>query len=338
MLPVIDLHCDTLYKLAHAPEQFLSPQSTAVSHISYPGLCSAGSVLQCFAMFTDLCDTAYSSPLSCIREQYACFRRILSLTEGRMVQIRTFPELAECMAQNKIAALLTLEESCLSDTPVSLLPKLYALGVRIATLTWDYPTLLGTPANTTPPSYAAGSSGLSSPLLRHYPAETGLTPSGFDFLAEAERLGILIDVSHLSDAGFRDVAAHSKRPFLASHSNARAVCDVPRNLSDAMLRILGEHGGLVGLTLHEPFITSAPATAEDLLAALVRHAKHILSVAGSDALALGTDFDGTSGNQAIPDITCLFRLEDALKKTGLTSSQTEKVLFRNALRFFAANL
>ncbi len=338
MLPVIDLHCDTLSKLSSAPERFLLSRDTATSHIFYPGLCSAGTRLQCFAIFTDLCDTAYASPLSCVSEQYRCFRRLLSLTEGHMRQVRTSADLTECIRTHKIGALLTLEEGCLCKTPVSLLPKLFSIGVRIATLTWDYPTLLGTPANPSPPSYAAGSRGLSSSFLVQHPVNTGLTAAGIDFLSEAERLGILIDVSHLSDAGFRDVALHSKKPFLASHSNTRAVCPVPRNLSNEQLRCLGERGGLAGLTLHEPFITSVPVSVDDLPVALAHHAKHIISVAGSETPALGTDFDGISGNRAVPDITTLSRLEDAFLKAGLSSVQIEKIFYQNALRFFTEAL
>lgn len=255
-----------------------------------------------------------------------------------MMQLKTASDLTSCLRQNKIGALLTLEECCLCKKPATILPALFSLGVRIATLTWEYSTLLGSSAaNEVPPS-GRYTFPHTAPLLNFHEKDSGLTPRGFDFLAEAEHLGIIIDVSHLSDRGFYDVAAHSKRPFLASHSNARSVCNVPRNLSDDMLRILANRGGLTGLCLHEPFLAPSPGSAKDISEALALHVKHILSVAGSEVLALGTDFDGTPGNRVIPNVTELSRLEDILKKAGLTGYQIEKLFYKNALRFFRENL
>lgn len=254
------------------------------------------------------------------------------------MQIKTASDLTSCLRQNKIGALLTLEESCLCKEPVATLPSLFSLGVRIATLTWDYSTRLGNSAANEVPLSCRYTFPHSAPLLNFHEKDSGLTPRGFDFLAEAEHLGIIIDVSHLSDRGFYDVATHSKRPFLASHSNARSVCNVPRNLSDDMLRILANRDGLTGLCLHEPFLTPSPGSAKDISEALALHVKHILSVAGSEVLALGTDFDGTPGNRVISNVTELSRLEDILKKAGLTGLQIEKLFYKNALRFFRENL
>lgn len=338
MTPLIDLHCDTLYRLANVPERFFLPQKSAASHLFYEGLLSSGSLLQCFAMFTDLCDPSYPTPLSSVRSQYDTFRRILALSKGKMVQVQNKSELLACKKDKKIGALLTMEESCLSPAPVSLLPAFRSMGVRMATLTWDYHNLLATAANHTIPLSTPKISSLSSGLLQPVSKHPGLSPSGIDYVCEAERFGILIDVSHLSDASFYDVARHSQKPFLASHSNARTVWNVPRNLSDAMLRIIASRGGIVGLNLHEPFLGPSPSSPEQVLSFLVQHVKHILSVAGSDTPALGTDFDGTPGNAAIPDVTFLYRFEHALRHSGFSSYQIEKIFYKNAFRFFRENL
>ena len=338
MIPFIDLHCDTLYRTVSSPEHFFVSGADTSTHIFHAGLCESGCLLQCFAIFTDLCEFPDRSPLASVQEQYDLFRYILSKTGKSMMQIKDRSDLAVCLRQNKIGALLTLEESCLCKTPAALLPNLYSLGVRVATLTWDYSTMLGASAANEIPSPKGSCSPYIAPLLHASPTDTGLTIQGIDFLTEAERLGIIIDVSHLSDRGFFDVAAHSKKPFLASHSNARALCNVPRNLSDDMLRLLANRGGLTGLCLHEPFLSASPCSADDISEALVRHVTHILSVAGSNLLALGTDFDGTPGNRIIPDVTKLSRLEDLLKKAGLTGHQIEKLFYQNALRFFRENL
>lgn len=338
MLPFIDLHCDTLYRTAGSPERFFSTGSHISTHIFHTGLRTSGCLLQCFAIFTDLCESPDCSPLTPVSEQHACFRHILSNAQESMMQIKSRSDLDACLRQNKTGAILTLEESCLCDSPVTLLPFLFSLGVRIATLTWDYSTRLGCSAAKEPPSSTALVSPHRAPLLHIREVDSGLTFAGLAFLEEAERSGIIIDVSHLSDRGFYDVAAHSKKPFLASHSNARSVCHVPRNLSDDMLRILSRRGGLTGLCLHEPFLAALPCSADDIAVALGRHVQHILSVAGPEVLALGTDFDGTPGNRIIPDVSQLSRLEDILKKAGLTASEIEKIFYKNALRFFRENL
>ncbi len=338
MLPFIDLHCDTLYRIASSPKRFFASGSGVSTHIFHSGLCKSRCLLQCFAVFTDLCEVPDLPPLASVRKQYACFRHILSGARESMMQIKTASDLISCLRQNKTGALLTLEESCLCKTPIALLPVLYSLGVRIATLTWDYSTQLGSSATNETPTPSRYVSPYVAPLLRLGSTDTGLTSQGFLFLEEAERLGIIIDVSHLSDRGFYDVAAHYKKPFLASHSNARSVCNVPRNLSDDMLRLLAERGGLAGLCFHEPFLATAPRSVDNISEALTRHVKHILSVAGSEVLALGTDFDGTPGNRIIPDVTQLSRLECILKKAGLTDRQTVNLFYKNALRFLSENL
>ncbi len=336
MLPYIDLHCDTLYKLSSSPELFFAHHTPPASHVFYNGLCSAGALVQCFACFTDLDEVSPAGSDSCLQTQYTCFSQILSASGGQLTHIRTSAELADCIRARRIGALLTLEEGCLSETPAALLPRIFSMGVRIATLTWDYSTLLGTSAANLPVPAAVNR--FRAPVPDSASSCRGLTKQGLEFVSEAERLGIILDVSHLSDEGFRDLAAHSKRPFLASHSNARSVCNVPRNLSDSMLRTLADRGGLAGLCLHEPFLFPSFSTPENVAEALTAHVKHIRSVAGSEILALGTDFDGTPGNRFIPDVSYLPRLETVLKKAGFSSDEIEKVFYKNALRFLMENL
>lgn len=333
MIPVIDLHCDTLSKLSSSPSDFRLPPEAAVSHVFLSGLCSSGALLQCFAVFTDLYDLNEETPLSHVQKQISCFRSFLAESPDVLAPVLTYSDILTNQKQGRISALLSLEESCLSEDILSLLPVLYSMGVRMTTLTWNYPNLLGRPASClTPPSGKAAS---CLPFLSGIrPLHDGLTPLGFDFIEDAERLGILVDVSHLSDTGFYNVAAHSKKPFLASHSNARSICDVPRNLSDDMLRVLAEHGGVAGLNLCEHFLVKNPSSPEELLDALVRHAKHIVSVAGIDTIALGTDFDGIPANAAIPDVTCLPLLEKALRAAGFSSGELDKLFYQNALRVF----
>lgn len=324
MIPIIDLHCDTLSKIMHHPLTFFCTSLPAGQHLCLDALSSSCVLLQCFALYTDLYGS--SSPIQQVSQQLSCFKSLLSRTENKMKQIYTYDDILDNQRSGVLSAMLTLEESCLCKDVISMLPTLFSCGVRIATLTWNYPNRLASPAFSLPIPPSAAFLQTSS--------DSGLTDLGFEFVETAQKLGIILDVSHLSDAGFRDIASVSTRPFLASHSNTRALCNVPRNLSDSMLRTIANHGGVVGLNLHEPFLSSRPLTPPELLEVFVQHAVHVIQVSGAETPALGTDFDGIPGNRAVPNAYHLSRLEDALKKGGLTSTQTEKLLSRNALRVF----
>jgi len=141
------------------------------------------------------------------------------------------------------------------------------------------------------------------------------------------RLGIIIDVAHLSDKGFYDVARLSEKPFVASHSNARAVEGHSRNLTDEMLKLLAEKGGVTGLNL-EPIFLGGGGTLE----MMVKQISHMRKVAGIDVVAIGTDFDGTSPLTVIKDISYMELLFDALSKAGFTAEELDKVSYRNAER------
>ena len=153
---------------------------------------------------------------------------------------------------------------------------------------------------------------------------------GKQMVEEMNERGMLVDVSHLSDGGFWDCIRLSKKPIIASHSNARALCAHPRNLSDEMLCALGECGGVVGLNFYPQFLQS-DRSAEVL--DIAKHGMHILQKAGEDSVALGTDFDGFEAGQnwirGIEEIECVW---DALKKAGMTERQLDKLSYQNVKR------
>lgn len=161
----------------------------------------------------------------------------------------------------------------------------------------------------------------------------GLTEAGKIMARKAIEAGALLDVSHLSDASFDDVAALSKElgvPFVASHSNARALCKQPRNLTDAQLRTLGESGGVVGLNLHAPYLSDDP---EPGLAQAVAQAEHLLRVAGEDHVAIGSDFDGgIVAPRDLPDAGAFPVLAQALLRRGHPEEQVRKMFAGNARR------
>ena len=152
---------------------------------------------------------------------------------------------------------------------------------------------------------------------------------------------MIVDVSHLSDKGFYDVLECAKKPFVASHSNARAVCPCARNLTDSMIRSLGERGGVMGLNYCVDFLLEAQcipggkeARIQAILNAAVNHARHIVDVGGMEVLGLGSDFDGIDVNEALPGAQSVERLWDALHGAGFTQSQLDGIFSENVLRVY----
>ena len=194
------------------------------------------------------------------------------------------------------------------------------MGVRLLTLTWNYPNELG------------------HPNYNLYKENTtqGLTTKGREFVDRMEELGMLIDISHLSDAGFYDVVESSKKPFVASHSNARMITPCVRNLTDDMIRKIGERGGLIGLNFCMEFLlTQAELNASaNIIEAVVKHAQHIINVGGIDCLGLGSDFDGIDTNTELRGAQDMERLWDIFKKIKLSKYDIEKIFYKNAIRIF----
>ena len=155
-----------------------------------------------------------------------------------------------------------------------------------------------------------------------------------------ERLHIIADVSHLSDKGFWDIAEHSTRPFAASHSNCRALAPHCRNLTDEMIRVMAEKGGLVGLNYCAGFLDDQPSPdlCRSTTALMAKHAAHFKQVGGIEIIGLGSDFDGIGGKLELSDCSKMPLLADALRKEGFTEDEVEAIFFRNAQRFFENNL
>ena len=195
------------------------------------------------------------------------------------------------------------------------------------TLTWNFPNEIGYPGclEETPipeiPSLAEWK------VKGEYP---GLTGRGIEIVEKMEEEGIIVDVSHLSDAGFWDVAAITRKPFVASHSNARSICSHKRNLSDAQIRTIGERGGVIGLNYSDDFLENDPANLS--WDSFIRHIKHLINIGGEDVLALGSDFDGIETNRLLPHAGAMPRLFEAMAQNGIAPSVIDKMRGENALR------
>ena len=251
-MKVFDLHCDTLSELRYA-EKAGTPKSFAQNdlHIDLQKLKKGDYMLQCFAAFVNLGDkTPGADPLVTALEEIDVFKRIMEKYPEDIAPVYQPSDIRKNAAEGKISGMLTIEEGGCCKGSIGVLRRMYELGVRMMTLTWNHENELASP-NVVP-----GGGHNIWPCAPN--TETGLKEKGFEFLAEMERLHIIADVSHLSDKGFWDIVEHSTRPFAASHSNCRALAPHCRNLTDEMIRALANKGGLVGLNYCSGFLDNQP--------------------------------------------------------------------------------
>ena len=305
-MKVFDLHCDTLSELRYA-EKAGAPKSFAENdlHIDLQKLKKGDYMLQCFAAFVNLGDkTPGADPLVTALEEIDVFKRIMEKYPEEIAPVYRPSDIRKNAAEGKISGMLTIEEGGCCKGSLGVLRRLYELGVRMMTLTWNHENELASP-NVVP-----GGGGDIWPCAPN--TETGLKEKGFEFLAEMERLHLIADVSHLSDKGFWDIVEHSTRPFAASHSNCRALAPHCRNLTDEMIR--------------------------STTALMAKHAAHFKQVGGIGIIGLGSDFDGIGGKLEMDDCSKLPLLAEALRREGFTEDEVEDIFYRNARRFFEENL
>lgn len=305
-MKLIDLHCDTLWQLTANQSAVLRKNDFCVD---VEKLQSAGSLAQFFALFIDLKET--EDPLAACLDMAARFYRELDRNQDAIKFAGNYETLLQNRHDGKISAFLTVEEGAVLNGDISNLPMLYEKGVRLITLTWNYPNEIGYPNHE----------------WQHQ--HQGLTAFGREVVAEMNRLGMMIDVSHLSDQGFYDVASLSAKPFVASHSNARAVWGHSRNLTDEMIKLLANKGGVIGLNFERSFLGDKEVgTVADML----RHLQHIVKVGGQECAAIGTDFDGIEPDLEIVHIGQIDKLVRGMENAGFQASVIEKICSQNALR------
>ncbi|MBR1931621.1 MAG: dipeptidase [Lachnospiraceae bacterium] len=328
MIPYIDMHCDTLYRGVQWGLQDIFEVEGAM--LDGKRLVAAKAEAQFFAIFfppkTQMDNlTRYLhqqgktlDDMEYYREARDLFYRTLERHGEQIAYAGSGHELDRNRTAGKVSAFLTLEDGRAVEGSMERLGLFFADGVRLITLTWNHVNCFGNPN-----SRHAEAMGL------------GLTLFGKEAIGEMNRMGMLIDVSHLSDGGFWDVVKLTKKPFVASHSNCRALSPHPRNLTDEMIRALAECGGVAGLNFAADFVEEREHTGVSTVERLALHAKHLLDVGGEDVVAIGSDFDGVDDRLEIADPTKMYLLSDALKMQGFTERQIEKVFRENVRRVIA---
>ena len=327
-MKILDMHCDTLHELmADKKKGEAYSLRTNEHHLDLMRMKKGDYLLQCFAVFVDMAESI--SPLVCGMKLVDLYYEELDKNRDIIAPVLCYEDIENNIRAGKMSAMLTGEEGQICDGSIEILRNYYRLGMRMMTLTWNHENQLAYPNNVT--RARADECGLGPDNVN------GLKERGFEFIAEMERLGMIIDVSHLSDAGFWDIYNHTRKPFVASHSNARAVCPHPRNLTDDMIRAMAERGCVVGLNYCGAFLDICgcePGEHESRIADMVKHVKHITSVGGMDIMALGSDFDGIGGKLELEGCDRMSRLTEALCRAGFHESDVDKILYKNALRVF----
>ncbi|MDQ2082272.1 dipeptidase [Xanthobacteraceae bacterium Astr-EGSB] len=240
-------------------------------------------------------------------------------SQGRLAICRTADEIDAAMAKDALAAVLHLEGAEPIDTDFEFLDVLYAAGLRSLGPVWSRPNAFGHGV-----PFRCPSSPDTGP---------GLTDAGKELVRACNRLGILIDVSHLNERGFWDIAATSDAPIVATHSNAHALSPHSRNLTDKQLAAIAESGGMVGVNFAVAFLRPDGRRDVDTpIDLVIDHLAHILDRVGENQVGFGSDFDGTDIPAEIGHVGNLQKLVAAMRVRGFGEPLIEKICFRNWLR------
>lgn len=332
-MKIIDMHCDTIAEIWYSQKNVAAGKTAVCKNLRENDLQldlmkmkKGDYLLQNFAMFVNL--ERKENPFESVMHLVDVFYTEMEKNKDLIGVVKNYEDIEANMQAGKMSAMLTVEEGGVCKGEIPFLRDLYRLGVRMMTLTWNHENSLAYPNNVP---------GDGETVFPYEPdMSRGLKEKGYAFIEEMERLGIIIDVSHLSDAGFYDVYEHTGKPFVASHSNARALCGHCRNLTDDMIRKLAERGGVTGLNyccsfLMEPDENGHVQSRVDKMA---EHAKYLEKVGGIDCIGLGSDFDGIGGDLEMKDASMLPLLVDALQKAGFHESEVDKILYKNVLRVY----
>lgn len=306
-MALIDMHCDTIYEIFNNKDKSLLNGDLSVN---IEKMKAGGYTAQFFATFFEL--DKVKSPFDTANLMIDMFFKELNNNKDELSLALNYNDIIKNEKDNKISAFLTIEEGGAVEGKIENIEHFYKKGVRLIGLTWNFENSNGYP--------------------HLFEENLPLKKFGTEAVECMNSLGIIVDVSHLSDAGFSNVYEICKSnavPFVASHSNSREITNHSRNLTNEMIKKIGELGGVIGLNFASDFLgESEVAKVDDM----VKHLKHIKNKGGIEVLALGSDFDGIPNEVELKDASCMQYLEDILSKNHFTGSEIQKILYKNSLR------
>ncbi len=300
---VFDGHCDTISRLARMPMERLAGNS---GQWDLDRVDCYGQQAQFFAIFWD---SALPMTKSVVKREFKVFQKECKTYRDRIRHCRTAREAKDAMSQGKVAAFLSVEGAELIGCSLDGLQEAYDKGVRAVNLTWNH------------------ANALSGSHMDH--PEQGLTPLGVEYVQKMQQLGMLVDVSHLSDPGFWGVMENATKPIIASHSNSRAVFSHTRNLTDEQFTAIMKNHGVAGLNAYAAFLGDGVVTGDTLLA----HLEHFLSLGGEKNVALGGDWDGCDRlPQGYTGVWSWAEFYETLLQHNYPESLVKDLFFNNLMR------
>lgn len=315
---IADLHCDTIWECYR---QGCRLQENSLL-LDLDRMQKAKGLLQCFAINIPW---GHEGRAVTADSMYAHFGKVAEFYHAEIEQNRdvirpaySFADVADNAGSGKMSAMLTVEDGAMLGEDISRLDELIDAGVRMLTLTWNHENAIGFPCSASEGMHARG-----------------LKPFGIELVCAANRKSVIIDVSHLSEGGFYDVARFSEKPFVASHSCARAVFEHPRNLTDGQLKTIGNCGGVVGINTYPKFLSAVEPA--DGLGLVILHMRHIADKAGIEALAFGCDLDGFFPEKPWMDYSGYGRLLTRME-AFFSADAIEKICNGNVLRVLKSGI
>lgn len=307
---IVDAHCDTITKIMETHSGLFKNSC----HVDIDRMKKLGSYVQFFAAFID---PAYCQAYALKRAMQIIdkFYEQIDVYNDNISLCRNYSEIIDATSQNKVAAILSIEGGDTLQGELSSLRIFYRLGVRSICLTWNY-------RNEIADGVRDGSSG------------GGLTPFGRLVVKEMNILGMLVDLSHISEKGFWDVIELTESPIIVSHSNARKLCSHKRNLTDQQILAVKKNGGVIGLNLYPIFLNMSEKAS---LCDLIRHIEYFSALIGTDHIGLGTDFDGIECTpEDLNGIEDLNKIFNELLKLNYSEEAIRKFAGNNFLRVIKA--
>ena len=255
--------------------------------------------------------------LPVMMEEIAILYRLEDI--GALKICHTAADIRACLDSGMMAAVMHIEGAEAIDADLNALEVFHAAGLRSLGPVWSRPTIFG--------------SGVPFRFPSDGDIGPGLTEAGVRLVRRCNELGVMIDLSHLNEAGFWDVAKHSTAPLVATHSNAHAICPHARNLTDRQLDAIAESDGMVGLNFAVAFLREDGRMLPDVpMDTLLRHLDHLLKHLGEDRVGIGSDFDGAVSPEAISDVAGLPALRAAMRAHGYDEALMKKICHENWLR------
>lgn len=302
---IVDAHCDTISLLLEK-ECELNENNL---HIDLKRMSMVGGYVQFFAAFIDA-QNIVGNPLANALAQIDKLYEQINKYSNEIEIAFSYNDILRITEDKKCAGIMSIEGGEALEGSLATLRMLYKLGVRSVCLTWNYQNEIA--------------SGVGSE------SDNGLSDFGIEVINEMNKLGMIIDVSHLGERGFWDVIDNIKKPIIASHSNAKKICGHRRNLTDEQIIALAKNGGVTGINFYPRFLNDEGNAA---ITDILRHIDHIASLVGTKHIGFGSDFDGIEITPYdVEDVTKVSAIINQLGKLNYSDEEINDIAGGNFLR------